>query len=49
MHDRDRPPRLRDGAAHPAHVLALTGAILDLAEREGFALVRLGDLLGGSR
>lgn len=47
MHDRDRPPRSRADHNHPDHVVALTRAIADLAEREGFAVVRLGDLLGG--
>jgi chitooligosaccharide deacetylase len=46
MHDCDRPPRLRPGADHPGHVLALTEAVIDLAAREGFVLVRLGELLG---
>lgn len=45
MHDRDKPPRSRETHSHPDHVLALTRAIADMAEREGFSLVRLGDLL----
>lgn len=44
MHDCDRPPRARIGHDHGAHVLALTAAILDLARRQDFAILRFCDL-----
>lgn len=47
MHDIDRPPRAEAGHDHAAHVLTLTAAILDLAERKGFAILRHCDLEGG--
>lgn len=44
MHDCDAPPRSRRPRAHPDHILALTGAIIDLAAEEGFSIVHFGDL-----
>lgn len=46
MHDCDRQPRARAGHDHGAHVLALTEAILDLAQHKGFAILRFCDLEG---
>lgn len=46
MHDCDAPPRLRAPERHPAHVLALTEALIDLAARRGLRLLRFGDLAG---
>lgn len=46
MHDSDAPPRTRQPQAHPDHVLALTGAIINLAANEGFSMLTVGDLLG---
>ena len=46
MHDCDAPPRLPNPGAHPDHILALTGAIIDLAAAEGFTMLTVGDLLG---
>ncbi len=44
MHDCDDPPRA--GPGHGTHIQAMTMAILDLAGRKGFALLRFCDLQG---
>ncbi len=44
MHDCDAPPRSLRPHSHPDHILALTGAIIDLATQEGFSIARFGDL-----
>jgi len=44
MHDCDRPLRARSGHDHRAYVLALTEAVIDLAARRGFAILRFCDL-----
>lgn len=44
MHDRDSPPRARPEHDHCRHVLALTEAIIDFADHNGFVILRLCDL-----
>ena len=45
MHDFDGPAHLDDGMSHADYVISLTGQIIEFAEKNGYRLMRLGDVL----
>lgn len=44
MHDRERPLRGPTPEKHPDYLMALTSAILDMADEEGYNIMRFTDL-----